>query len=391
MKSILFLLTRYPAVSGGIEKVTTYISNNLIDRGWEVTILAAYKQNGTEVSSIGLNKSIPTYLLPDERIFDSEVNIQYLDCLIKEKNIGLIILQDSYSKLYRLLSHIEKAPKIIVTEHNIPTALLVDKVAEFKESKILDIRSFIRKVCFPLLYIKNLIQIKKHHREVYNLADKYVVLSSGYKSIVENLIGHKDSANKITTIHNPITVNCDLPVPVNKAKECLFMGRLNSQKGVDFLLDIWKLFSIKHNDWVLRVVGDGPLDLKIKQRIIKENIINVILEGRQTDVAFFYAKASILCMTSRYEGWPLVLGEGMKYGCVPIVFNSFAAIKDMIEDGTNGVIIPAYDIERYAYRLSQLVDNPNVLSVMRKSSLIKVKEFEITHIIDEWINLFEQI
>lgn len=391
MKSILFLLTRYPAVSGGIEKVTTYISNNLIDRGWEVTILAAYKQNETEVSSIGLNESIQTYLLPDERTFNSEKNIQFVDSLIKERGIELIILQDSYSGVHRLLSLLENAPKIIVAEHNIPTALLVDKVAEFKEEKILDVRSFIRKVCFPLLYIKNLLQIKRHHREVYNLADRYVVLSSGYKPIVENLIGHKDYINKITTIHNPVTVNYDLPVSLNKAKECLFVGRLNSQKGGDFLLDIWKLFSIKHNDWVLRIVGDGPLDSKIKQRIIKENIVNVILEGRQTDVTFFYAKASILCMTSRFEGWPLVLGEGMKFGCVPIAFNSFAAIKDIIEDGKNGVVIPAYDIEKYAYRLSQLADNPNVLSAMRESSLIKVKEFEITHIIDEWVNLLEKI
>lgn len=391
MKSILFLLTRYPAVSGGIEKVTTYISNNLIDRGWEVTILAAYKQNGTEVSSIGLNESIPTYLLPDERTFDSEKNIKFVDSLIKERGIELIILQDSYSGVHRLLLHLENAPKIIVAEHNIPTALLVDKVAEFKEEKILDIRSFIRKICFPLLYIKNLIQIKKHHRVVYDLADKYVVLSSGYKPIVEKLIGHKDSINKITTIHNPITVNYDMPISCNKSKECLFVGRLNSQKGVDFLLDIWKLFSIKHNDWVLRVVGDGPLDSKIKQRIKKEKIINVILEGRQTDVERYYAKASIVCMTSRFEGWGLVLVEGMKFGCVPVAFNSYAAVKDIIEDEKNGFIIPAYDIEKYAYRLSQLADNPNVLSAMKKLSLIKVKEYEITHIIDEWENLLENI
>lgn len=391
MKSILFLLTRYPAVSGGIEKVTTYISNNLIDRGWEVTILAAYKQNGTEVSSIGLNESIQTYLLPDERTFDSEKNIQFVDSLIKERGIELIILQDSYSGVHRLLSHLENAPKIIVAEHNIPTALLVDKVAEFKEEKILDVRSFIRKICFPLLYIKNLIQIKKHHRDVYDLADKYVVLSSGYKPIVEKLIGHKDSINKITTIHNPITVNYDMPISCNKSKECLFVGRLNSQKGVDFLLDIWKLFSIKHNDWVLRVVGDGPLDSKIKQRIKKEKIINVILEGRRNDVESYYAKASIVCMTSRFEGWGLVLVEGMKFGCVPVAFNSYAAVKDIIEDEKNGFIIPAYDIEKYACRLSQLADNLNVLSAMRESSLIKVKEFEITHIIDEWVNLFENI
>ena len=59
-------------------------------------------------------------------------------------------------------------------------------------------------------------------------------------------------------------------------------------------------------------------------------------------------RAPILCMTSNYEGFPMVLVEAMQYGCVPFAFDSFPSLYDIINDGINGVIVPAFDEDSYA-------------------------------------------
>lgn len=302
---------------GGIEKVTTYLSSSLVEDGYSVCIVGFDKE-----------KSSSGYLLSDNQVevmntpnglddICSEDNIKFINSVIDSHNIGTIIFQDSYSPVYQILYHIDKAPKIIVVEHNIPTALIDDKVAEFKETRITNTHSLIRKLLFPVIYLKNVYQVKRHHKIMYSLADEYIVLAKAYENTVRRLAGTKDTAGKIHTINNPLTIerpqNLDLS---SKNKEILFVGRLTGQKGVDYLLDIWKLFANEENSWILKIVGDGPMKQDMEERILKENIPNVILEGNQRNVSNYYKQSAIVCMTSRFEGWPLVLAEGMSYGNV---------------------------------------------------------------------------
>ena len=175
-KNVMFICSRYPSVGGGIEKVTTYLSSSLVEDGYSVCIVGFDKE-----------KSSSGYLLSDNQVevmntpnglddICSEDNIKFINSVIDSHNIGTIIFQDSYSPVYQILYHIDKAPKIIVVEHNIPTALIDDKVAEFKETRITNTHSLIRKLLFPVIYLKNVYQVKRHHKIMYSLADEYIVL-----------------------------------------------------------------------------------------------------------------------------------------------------------------------------------------------------------------------
>ena len=63
----------------------------------------------------------------------------------------------------------------------------------------------------------------------------------------------------------------------------------------------------------------------MQQKVKSYNLKNVFFEGRQSDVAQYYKKASFICLTSNFEGWGMVLTEGMQYGCIPMTFNNYGA------------------------------------------------------------------
>ena len=118
---------------------------------------------------------------------------------------------------------------------------------------------------------------------------------------------------------------------------------------------------------------------------------NVIFEGRQTDVAKYYAKASFICLTSNFEGWGMALTEGMQYGCIPFTFNNYGASSEMIDDGINGCLIPAYDLKIYASRLQELMSDEGRRLKMSKASMDKVKKFSVKNVADEWERLFNAL
>ena len=81
----------------------------------------------------------------------------------------------------------------------------------------------------------------------------------------------------------------------------------------------------------------------------------------------YYKRAKILCMTSAYEGFPLVLAEAQTFGTIPIAFNSFASITDIIKDGDNGLLIEPFNISKYASILSELMENEEkIYSISRE-------------------------
>ena len=97
-------------------------------------------------------------------------------------------------------------------------------------------------------------------------------------------------------------------------------------------------------------------------------------------------------MTSIWEGFPLTLVEAQHYGCVPLAYDSYAAVSDIIKNGYNGFIIPLHNIGEYIKRLSTLMNDGMLLSRMSQcawesSKTILNKE----SILDKWERLFKEL
>ena len=140
----------------------------------------------------------------------------------------------------------------------------------------------------------------------------------------------------------------------------------------------------------LRQVGDGEDLQYYKEYVANQGMMNVQFEGQQ-DPFPYYQKASVFMMTSAFEGWPMTLMEGMQNGCVPIVFDSFKAVYDIIENGKDGIIVPDGKVDVYVDRLAHLMQNTEQREKMAHAGLESCQRFYQERITEIWLNLFEKL
>lgn len=225
-------------------------------------------------------------------------------------------------------------------------------------------------------------------RYTYRNSDGFMVLASGYVADFCRFTGIKPS-EKVWAQINPLTINAEHFVldPSTKQKEILYVGRLDPKnKKVSRMLDVWQLLYETHPDWRLTVLGDGPEFEILQKRIADESIPRVSLEGKKDPVSY-YQRASILGLCSDFEGFPLVLGEAMAFGCIPVAYGSVSSIYDIVDDNINGVITSAshgFSAEEMAREMAKLMDNNELLNRMMPQAMQKSKELSVDVIYGQW-------
>ena len=122
----------------------------------------------------------------------------------------------------------------------------------------------------------------------------------------------------------------------------------------------------------------------------KHKIKDIVFEGSQSDVSKYYEEANIFMMTSIWEGLPMTIIEALQYQCVPIVFNTFEAAKDIVENGLNGYLIEKNNTESFCDTLYSLSKNTQKIDEMGREGLNILHKFNPNIIINEWINLLTQ-
>lgn len=180
-----------------------------------------------------------------------------------------------------------------------------------------------------------------------------------------------------------------------KEKIILYVGRLEFvQKRVYRVIDTWNYLEDRYPDWELVIVGDGPDRDNVENHTKALGLKHVKFEGFQQPLEY-YKRASLLLLTSQFEGFPLVLPECMSFGVIPIVYDSYASVKDIIDDGDNGVVVPfnqmEYPAKEAANKVSALISDEKKLIGMSLSAYIKSQRFSINRICDEWECVFEML
>ena len=386
MKSILFLISRYPGY-GGIESVTTVLANQWIKQ-YRVTICSIIQQ-AEEKLMHQLDSNVAFYKMPYSGLKVSRENINFLKSIVAKENIDTVIFQDSYYPCQYLLPPLKdyKDLKIIEVEHSSPSGF------EIQYNEYLKGLSYCNIYCrFKAWFYfqKSLRNEKRNRRLIYDVCDKYVMLAKGLIPQCQKY-GHFEDDDKFEVIGNPISINNTNANLSLKKKECLFVGRLDSMKGIDRLVRIWANVECYIKDWVLVIVGDGVMMSELKNVINRYELRNVRIEGFQTDVEQYYQRASIFCMCSMYEGFPMVLPEAMSFGVVPIVFNSFAALDDILIDGKDGIKIKPFDEKSYGESLIGLILDDHKLKKMQNQALEDSQKFSIFSVLEKWKLLFENL
>ncbi len=218
--------------------------------------------------------------------------------------------------------------------------------------------------------------------------DKMVLLSPSY---IKRFFPAKLFRNKITSIPNMNTYEVCEDIVTENRNGVVFMGRLcNSVKRIDLLLRIWSEVEKYSNDAFLEICGTGPDELMLRNLVTSFSLQRVRFCGH-VNPKEAYERNGIVVLTSRYEGFPMVILEAMSFGCVPVVFDTFSAAPDMIADNVNGRIIPEGDITGYAEALIELITCEDKRKHLAFAALKNAKCFATDKITHEWLTLMDEV
>ena len=221
-------------------------------------------------------------------------------------------------------------------------------------------------------------------RNIYARKYDYIVTLSQrdlslWKRVVSNVV----------QIYNPLTVSS--PVISNcKKKNVIAVGRLEYVKGFDILIRSWGQLTPKHPDWTLTIFGEGSKRDELQNLIVELNLSKcILLKGISNNIVSEYANSSIFVLSSREEGFGLVITEAEVCGLPIITFNCPNGPGEIVEDGVNGIVInDVGSVDKLSKSICTLIEDEGQRCKMGEASLAVAKSFTEEIIKPQWVKLF---
>lgn len=230
--------------------------------------------------------------------------------------------------------------------------------------------------------------IRRLMSRLYCHLDALVVLTEadveGYGSLLDG---------SVPLVQIPNTVR---PLPGAKAdlgaKTVYAAGRLRNQKGFDLLILAWAQVAPEHPGWRLRLRGDGH-HRELIRRLIEEHGVagSVSLEGSAENIGEDMAAASIFVLSSRFEGFPLILLEAMSKGMGVVSFDCPTGPSDIIDDHHNGILVPAEDVDALARGIAEMIADEELRRRTAAAAVVTAQEYTMEAIGPRWTQLFDDL
>ena len=346
---------------GGVQRVVSIISNKLYKLGYEISIILLFKTN--ENPFFTLESNIKVYNLFEES-FDLRINyikiIRKINKFIKNYNTDIFINAGvGYTLLTYPALKKRKEIKSISWEHQ-----------NFYFGKKFGMEWIGKRIAANKL--DGIIVLTKYDLNSYNNNIKKIKNIWQIYNPIDNVIYNSN--------YNPDT------------KKIISCGSLSLQKGFDFLVEVARIVFEKYPDWQWHIWGDGIERRLIENKIKEYNLSNnLILKGYSKNVYEKYKDYSIYCMTSRHEGFPMVLLEAQGNGLPIISFDCKCGPREIVDDNENGYLINCFDIKDMAYKICDLISNREKRIEFSGKMFSKVNTFDIDTVIEKWIKLIESI
>lgn len=353
MKVCFFIATLND--SGGTQRVTLFIGEELVKRGYEVSVITWYG---------GINSF---FKIPEK------IDVH---CLFNAPKINLY--KNYAASVTRYKSIIKKLNPAAVIDVCVPLSIITAAALMFNRT--------IKKIAwehFNAAVSWNFFTGKFSRRIVSSFYNNVVVLTAADKKMYEE----KFRAKNVVVIPNPVTINvtqksaCTAPI-------VLAIGRLTHQKGFDMLLKAWAIICTRHKEWKLRLIGGGE-DAEMLTVLAGELNINNSIEliAPTNAIAKYYLDASLYVMSSRFEGLPLVLIEAKAFGLPLISFNCETGPRDVINHNHDGLLVEPNNIEALAAAMEQMITTPGMIKTFSKNSTELLNKFSTETIINQWLQI----
>ena len=230
--------------------------------------------------------------------------------------------------------------------------------------------------------------LRKSMRAHYPHLDALVVLTEQDREAYRKLLDGGVPLHRIPNTVRPLPgAKADLA-----AKTVYAAGRFRYQKGFDLLIPAWAETARAHPDWRLRLRGQGHLRERLEGLIAEHGLEDsVTLEGPAEDIGSDMAEASVFVLSSRFEGFPLILLEAMSKGMGVVSFDCPTGPADIVEDHENGLLVPHEDVEGLARAIRELVEDEELRRRTAAAAIETAKHYTIEAIGPQWEALLDEL
>jgi len=373
----------YPALTtvGGADRVISEKANYFADVfGYEVFIITAHQNN----------KPLSFPLSPKVTHIDLDVNfnLQYKYGFFKRGYIYFQLLSKYKKRLTATLFNL--CPDITLTT----ISRDVDILTNIKDGSIKVAEAHVAK-----RFIRNnhLLQQKgglyKVVGKIWNRKmEKAIVKFSELVVLTQNDANEWKRHNRTSTV-----IPNALPFYPSAQSNCISktvmsVGRLEEQKGYDFLIDAWKIVAKKFPEWTLKIYGEGSLYKQLTNQITAANLQeNIKIMEPVNNITDHYLQSSIFVLSSRFEGFGMVLIEAMACGVPVVSFDCPHGPSDIIKNDVDGYIVSNGDIYQLAEKICFLIENKNLRIEMGQQARQNVTRYNREVIMNEWDKLFKRL
>lgn len=361
--------------SGGMERVLANKANYLTQHGYEVVIITT-DQRG---------------MLP---FFPLDASIRCIDLDINyDDNNGKSFLNKLLHYPLKQARHKKRLKAVLMQERCDVTVSMFNNDATFIPSindgsaKLLEIHfSKYKRLQYGRKGIWRLADLWRSKQDEKTVArfDKFVVLT-------EEDRGYWGNLPNILVIPNSISGLAIETAPLEN-KKVIAVGRYTYQKGFERLIDAWHILAPRFPDWKLDIVGDGEERTALQRQI---NILGmekrVFLVKPTKSIGKVYSDASVLALSSRYEGLPMVLIEAQSFGLPIVAFECKCGPKDIVSNGENGFLVQEGDIKGMAQKLELLMNDGSLRKRMGAKAKVSAMRFNEDEIMKKWTDTFQAL
>ena len=216
-------------------------------------------------------------------------------------------------------------------------------------------------------------------------ADKLVIISKADK---RNYI-NKSSVppDKIVQIYNPLSFEVPCTISHVGQKKVTAIGRIDPAKGFDLLLQSWLLVEKRVSDWTLEIVcGYGDWN-GLQQEAERMGCQHVVCSPPTKDIQGKLAETAIFALSSRFEGFGLVITEAMTCSVPTVSYACPQGPAEIIADGVDGFLVEPENTQQFAEKLLVLISDDELRALMGSAAFENSKRFSMDIIIKEWIKL----
>ena len=364
-------------IKGGTDKMITQKANYLVAHGYDVTILTESQ----------LGRPISFELLPQVRHVDMglDFNKQYMQSPLRRLITYNRLMRHYKQQLQQTLDRLK--PDIVITVMGRSLSLLPQIKGDF-------IR--LGEAHTTKHHLRSL-HLMEQRGGLYAVVAKYmrwrmersVAQLSGLVLLTQRDADEWQEARQRWVIPNPISFYPEKAAELT-ARQVIMVGRYNDAKGYDYLVAAWQQIHERHPDWTLHAYGSGELHDDVCRWVQEHHVEDSFIMHEPTDnIMEKYLESSICVLSSRYEGFSLVIIEAMACGVPSVSFDSPFGPRTIIHNGVDGLLVDYLNTDALADGVCRLIEDEGLRRKMGEEARRGVLRFSEDSIMHQWMELFD--